>query len=78
MAVAEQQCIETAQLAQRPRGSIGVGANSRGEFGARFSIGVSSDFIQGRDPDQVYAACVQGKSGLYPSRPFSTLPDSRM
>lgn len=77
LAVAEQQCIETARLAQRPRGSIGFGADSNGNLGTSLSLSISSDFIRGRDPDQVYAACVQNKSGMYPSRPFSALPESR-
>ncbi len=78
LALAEQQCIESAQLAQRPRGSIGIVADSRGNVGANLTIGVSSDYVQGRDPDQVYATCVQNKSGMRPSQPFSALPESRM
>ena len=76
--VAEQQCIATARLAQRPRGSVGIGADSQGNIASNLSISISSDYIQGRDPDQVYASCVQSRSGLYPSRPFSSLPDARM
>lgn len=76
--LAEQQCIKPAQLAQRPRGSFGIVADSNGNVGTSLSIGVSSDFVQGRDPDVVYATCVQGRSGMPPSRPFSALPESRM
>jgi hypothetical protein len=78
LADAEQQCIEQAQYAQRPRGSISVGGNNRGEIGTRVTIGISSDFVQGRDPDQVYASCVLGKAGTTPSRPFSSLPESHL
>ena len=78
VAVAERQCIETAQLSQRPRGQVAFGADSNGNFGSSLSIGISSDFIQGRDPDQVYAACVQSRAGAPPSQPFSALPESRM
>ena len=76
--MAEQQCIEPAQLAQRPRGSFGIVADNRGNVGASLTVGISSDYVQGRDPDQVYATCVQNKSGLRPSLPFSALPESRM
>jgi hypothetical protein len=76
--VAEQQCIEPARLAQRPRGSVSIGADSNGNIGTSLSIGISSDYIQGRDPDQVYTSCVQGRSGQYPSRPFSSLPEAHM
>ena len=75
---AEQQCIEPAQLAQRPRGSVGFVADSNGNFGTTVSIGISADYLQGKDPDQVYASCVFGRSGQNPTRPFSTLPQSRM
>ena len=75
LALAEQQCIEPAQLAQQPRGSFGIVADNHGNVGTSLSIGISSDYVQGRDPDQVYAECVQGKSGFAPSRPFSAMPE---
>lgn len=78
VAVAERQCIESAQLAQRPRGSVGITADSNGNVGTSISIGISSDYLERRDPDQVYANCVQGRSGQMPTRPFSTLPESRL
>ena len=76
--VAERQCIESAQLAQRPRGSVGFVADSNGNFGTTLSVGISTDYLAGRDPDQVYASCVLGRSGQNPTRPFSTLPESRL
>ncbi|MEO8241728.1 MAG: hypothetical protein ABI832_05405 [bacterium] len=74
---AEQQCIEQAQLAQHPRGSVGFAADSHGNFGTSVTLGVSTDYLQGRDPDQVYQTCVFARSGQNPSRPFSTLPEAR-
>jgi hypothetical protein len=74
---AEQQCLEPARLAQGPRGSVGVVADSEGNVGATFTIGVSMDYLAGRDPDQVYANCVFNRSGQAPSRPFSSLPQLR-
>lgn len=76
--MAEQQCLEPAQLAQRPQGSFGIVADNHGNVGTSLSIGISSDYLQGRDPDAVYAACVQSKSGMRPSRPFSSLPDAHI
>ena len=76
--LAEQQCIEPARLAQGPRGSISFVADNRGNFGTGVSVGISSDYIAGRDPDTVYATCVQSKSGMNPSRPFTSMPESRM
>ena len=76
--VAEQQCLEPAQLAQRPRGSVGIVADSSGNVGTTFSIGISADYLAGKDPDQVYASCVYGRSGQNPTRPYSSLPESRL
>lgn len=75
--VAERQCIESAQLAQKPRGSVGFVADSNGNFGTTLSIGISADYLAGRDPDQVYASCVVNRSGQNPTRPFSTRPEAR-
>ncbi len=74
---AEQQCYEQARLAQAPRGSVGIFADSNGNFGSNVTIGISSDYLRGRDPDQVFQSCVFNKSGQNPSRPFSMLPQSR-
>jgi hypothetical protein len=74
---AEQQCIEPARLAQKPRGSVGFVADSNGNFGTSVTIGISNDYLQGRDPNQVYQSCVFNKSGQNPLRPFSALPESR-
>ena len=76
--VAMQQCIEPARLAQHPRGSVGIGADSHGNLSTSVTIGISSDYLTGRDPDQVFASCVQGRSGQYPPVPFSSLPESRL
>lgn len=75
---AMKQCIEPARLAQAPRGSIGITADNRGNVGTSFTIGISSDYIQGRDPDVVFAQCVQNRAGQPPVVPFSSLPESRL
>lgn len=61
-------CDERARAAQAPTGSVTIGANSRsGGFGG-VSLGVSSDYLMGRDPLQVYQDCVQSRSGQPPIR----------
>lgn len=75
---AERACLPDAQMAQHPRGSVGFGIGSGGQTGASFEIGISSNYILGRDPDQVFASCVQARAGQPPSRPFHSFPESRM
>jgi len=74
---AEKLCIDQARLAQHPRGEVGLGAGSGG-LGGHFEMTVTSDYLLGRDPDAVYASCVHDRSGQQPTRPFSSLPQSRM
>jgi len=75
---AEKSCVSDAQLAQRPRGSAAFGMGSDGQVGASFTLGISSDYLQNRNPDDVFAACVQRRAGQAPTRPFSAMPESRM
>jgi hypothetical protein len=66
---AAQVCEERARAAQGPTGSISVGLNSDDGPVAGASIGVTSDFLQGRDPLAVYEECVYQRSGQAPIRP---------
>ena len=75
---AERLCASDAQLAQHPRGLVGFGVGSGGRAAARLELNVSSDYLLQRNPDQVYASCVQAKAGHQPTRPFSATPYSRM
>lgn len=75
---AEQACVSDAQLAQHPRGSVAFGMGSGGQTGVAISLGVSSDYLMHRDPDDVFAACVKQRAGQAPTRPFSAMPESRM
>ena len=74
---AERDCLHTARLAQQPRGSVGIGVDSNGNVSPQFDVTVSSDYLSGRDPSQVYDSCVMRKSGQMPSRSFSSIPASR-
>lgn len=73
---AERDCLHTARLAEQPRGSVGVGVDSNGKVQPQFDVTVSSDYLSGRDPSQVYDSCVMRKSGQMPSRPFTSIPAS--
>ncbi len=72
---AERECLPKARLAQQPRGEVAVGVGSNGRVGSRAEVTVSSDFLLGRDPNQVFETCVIQRSGELPSRPFYTYPE---
>ncbi|GLL16314.1 hypothetical protein GCM10017577_74960 [Pseudonocardia halophobica] len=44
---------------------------------ARMEIEVSSDYLAGRDPAQLYESCVYRQSGQLPSQPLYSRPDWR-
>lgn len=71
---AERQCLESARLAQQPRGTVGIGASSDGRVAGSLELTISSDFIMGRDPADVFNSCVQQKSGQFPSRTLYDQP----
>ena len=68
---AEYECAERAREAARPTGTATIGANSREGLIGGISIGVTTDFLAGRDPEEVYTSCVVNKSGQAPTRPLS-------
>ncbi len=65
---AADQCEQRARAAQGPTGNVTLGVNNRtgGTFGA--AIGITDDFVRGRDPIAVYEACVFQKTGQNPVR----------
>jgi hypothetical protein len=70
---AEQMCLNDARLATGPRGTLGVGVSTDGPR-ATLDVTVSSDYLAGRDPAQVFAACVRRRSGQPPTRPLYDQP----
>lgn len=68
--VAARQCEERARAAQGPTGEIGLGISSGGDTSASLEIGVTSDYLRGRDPYIVYEECVRQKTGQGPIRPL--------
>ncbi len=71
---AESQCFERARLAESPRGRVAVGVGTGG-LKSDVEVEITSDFIQGRDPSQVYETCVVQKSGQLPRVPLYLRPD---
>jgi hypothetical protein len=70
---AEQECFERARLAQQPRGSVMIGGSNRGAV-AGLDVTISSDYLTGRDPSEVFNSCVMNKAGQPPSRPLYDMP----
>lgn len=64
-----QECEERARAAQGPTSNITIGINSNSGGFASGSVGITSDFLRGRDPLEVYEACVFDRTGEAPIRP---------
>ncbi len=64
-----RQCEDRARAAQGPTGRVAVGANSEDGRFASVAIGVTGDYLAGRDPIEVYERCVLGRTGALPPRP---------
>ncbi|CAM3176158.1 hypothetical protein PANO111632_06595 [Paracoccus nototheniae] len=77
---AERVCLRDAQLAERPRGSIAMGVGS-GSGGTRsyggLELEISSDYIRGRDPSDVFNRCVMRRAGRMPDRVLADQPGWR-
>ena len=63
-------CEDRARAATGPTGEIGIGVNNRGETRSSVEIGITSDYIRGRDPYIVYEECVRARTGQGPIRPL--------
>ena len=68
--LAARQCEERARAAAGPTGYVGFGVNDRGETRSKASIAITSDFVRGLDPHEVYGSCVRQKTGQDPIRPL--------
>ncbi len=73
---AERACASAAHLAQKPQTSIGVQVNSDGTTQIGGSFGISTDYLKGRDPNDVFRACVQDRSGQVTTRSYLDFPYS--
>ena len=77
VADAERLCLDQARLAQRPRGAVELGYGSGGQVRAALDLQISSDYLVGRDPATVFNACVQRRSGQFPERALTDMPEWR-
>lgn len=64
-----QDCEQRARAAQGPTGTVSIGVNSRSGPRVEGAIGVTGDFLAGRDPMRVYDTCVFQRTGQAPIRP---------
>lgn len=62
-------CEQRARAAQEPTGEVTLGYSTREGAYSGAEIGLSSDFLQGRDPLVVYEECVYQRTGQGPIRP---------
>ena len=67
---AADYCEDRARAATGPTGHVGIGITNKGKTTTSASIGVTSDYLLGKDPYQVYDQCVRQKSGQGPIRPL--------
>jgi hypothetical protein len=67
--VAALRCEERARAARGPTGEIAIGVGTGGPI-SRVEVGVTGDYLAGRDPYQVYDACVRQMTGQPPIRPL--------
>jgi hypothetical protein len=67
--IAADQCEERARQADGPFGEIQLGT-VRGRGAASVEVGITSDYLAGRDPFVVYDTCVREKTGQGPVRPL--------
>lgn len=66
---AARLCEDRARAARGPTGEVAVGASSSDGPFAGVGITLSSDYIRGRDPFEVYRTCVVERTGAEPVRP---------
>lgn len=63
------QCEQRARGAQGPTGSVTIGASSDDGPFLGTEIGITGDYLAGRDPVEVYEECVIQRTGALPIRP---------
>lgn len=67
---AADMCEQRARAATGPTGEIGIGYNTQRGAVGKVEIGITSDYVVGRDPYIVYEQCVRQKTGQGPIRPL--------
>ena len=73
---AESTCVEDAKAARGPTGTIALGTTSEGAQG-KADVTISSDWVFGRNPEEIYNSCVLRRSGQAPVTPLASQPGWR-
>ena len=73
---AESTCVEDAKAARGPTGTIAVGTTTEGPR-VKGDVTISTDWIAGRDPEEVYVSCVMRRSGKAPEHFLRDRPEWR-
>lgn len=66
---AYRACAARAQAAAGPQGAAEIGVGSGG-VSTGLSLSVTSDYLRGRGPQDVYDACIRARTGEGPTRPL--------
>lgn len=67
----EARCSQEARGAEGPTGQVALGISSNRGVQSGLSIGVTDDFLRGRDPATVYAECYVRLAGSVPASPYA-------
>ncbi|MBS1301350.1 hypothetical protein [Loktanella sp. SALINAS62] len=67
----EARCADQAAAAAGPTGQVSVGVSSAFGVQTGIAVGITDDFIRGRDPAVVYSECYTRLSGAAPLAPYS-------
>ena len=67
----ETKCSQEARSAAGPTGQVALGVSNTRGVQSGISIGVTDDFLRGRDPATVYAECYVRLTGAAPLTPYA-------
>ena len=71
---AQAKCLDEARGAAGPTGQVALGVSNTRGLQTGISIGVTDDFLRGRDPATVYAECFVRLTGAAPTIPYAPAP----
>ena len=72
---AEQRCLLEARQVRNPFAGSEVAVGTG--YKATIDLTISNDYLNGRDPNDVFRSCVRRKSGQLPTRPVYDQPGWR-
>ncbi|MBD3763845.1 MAG: hypothetical protein IE927_03680 [Rhodobacterales bacterium] len=70
--MAEAQCLDRARLAEGPQVDVTLSVGSGGTR-TGLAVGVSTDYLAGRDPAAVYDRCIWQLTGQPPRLPCAAM-----